>query len=491
MQTIVVVNNPKDWDIHVPNVELVAAKTYLTDRQYLDARHMRVYNLCRSYRYQSLGYYVSLLAAARGHRVIPSITTIQDIKSQGMIRILSDEIDHLIQTSLSKLKSRDFVLSIYFGKNIAKQYDKLSKQLYNLFQTPLLRATFVNNNKRWVLQNVSPIPINEIPESHLSYMEEFAQEYFTKKRMTAVKKNSGVFDLAILVNPEEKVPPSNKKALQSFIKAAQSIGFSVETITRDDLGRVAEFDGLFIRETTSVDHHTYRLARRASAEGLVVLDDPESIVKCTNKVYLTELLNKAKIPNPKTVIVNKDNRDCIEAEVGLPCVLKQPDSAFSHGVIKATSQEELKQALDEFLTRSELIIAQEYMPTEFDWRIGVLEKQPLYACKYYMAKAHWQIYNWHAKKRDTEGNFETFPLDRVPEKVLKTAVKAASLIGDGLYGVDLKQIGDKVYVIEINDNPTIDHGVEDLVLKEDLYMTLANSFLKRIQQKKLQVTTNE
>lgn len=491
MQTIVVVNNPKDWNINVPNVELVSAKAYLTNREYLDARNVRVYNLCRSYRYQSTGYYVSLLAAARGHRVIPSITTIQDIKSQTMIRLLSDDIDALTQKNLAKLKSKDFVLSIYFGKNIAKQYDKLSRQLYNLFQAPFLRANFVNNNKRWILQNISPIPINEIPESHKSYMEEFAQEYFTKKRMTAVKKNSGVYDLAILVNPEEKVPPSNKKALRAFIKAAQTVGFSVETITRDDFSRIAEFDGLFIRETTAVNHHTYRFARRAFAEGLIVLDDPDSIVKCTNKVYLTELLNKAKIPNPKTMIINKDNRDCIEKDIGLPCVLKQPDSAFSQGVIKACNKEELQQAIDDFLSRSELIIAQEYMPTDFDWRIGILDKQPLFACKYYMAKSHWQIYNWHAKKGDSTGTFDTLPLSEVPEKVVKTAVKAANLIGDGLYGVDLKQHGDNVYVIEINDNPSIDHGVEDLVLKDELYSILANAFLTRIQQKKLQAAPHE
>ena len=47
----------------------------------------------------------------------------------------------------------------------------------------------------------------------------------------------------------------------------------------------------------------------------------------------------------------------------------------------------------------------------------------------------------------------------------------ANLIGDGLYGVDLKQAGDKVVVIEVNDNPNIDCGVEDVYLGDDLYKT--------------------
>ncbi len=62
-------------------------------------------------------------------------------------------------------------------------------------------------------------------------------------------------------------------------------GSRTELITRDDSNRLSEFDALFIRETTSVDHHTNRIARKALAEGLVVIDDPESILRCSNKVY--------------------------------------------------------------------------------------------------------------------------------------------------------------------------------------------------------------
>ena len=65
--------------------------------------------------------------------------------------------------------------------------------------------------------------------------------------------------------------------------------------------------------------------------------------------------------------------------------------------------------------------------------------------------------------------------------VVKTALKAANLIGDGLYGVDLKMIGDKVYVIEVNDNPNVEHGVEDLVLKDAIYDRIMLSFLRRLE----------
>ncbi len=110
-------------------------------------------------------------------------------------------------------------------------------------------------------------------------------------------------------------------------------------IGRDDYARLAEFDALFIRETTNVSHHTYRFARRAAIEGLVVMDDPESILKCSNKVYLAELLGRHKVPVPRTLVVHKDNISLVGEELGFPCILKQPDAAFSQGVVKIENED--------------------------------------------------------------------------------------------------------------------------------------------------------
>jgi hypothetical protein len=145
MRKIVIVNNLEDWDFNIDEVEVVAAQAYLTDPVYTEIKNARIFNLCRSYKYQSTGYYVSLLAEARGHRAIPNVTTIQDLKSQTIVRSITNELDELIQKSLHDIKSRVFTLSIYFGQNVARKYEKLSKQLHDLFQAPLLRAEFVFN----------------------------------------------------------------------------------------------------------------------------------------------------------------------------------------------------------------------------------------------------------------------------------------------------------------------------------------------------------
>ena len=248
--------------------------------------------------------------------------------------------------------------------------------------------------------------------------------------------------------------------------------------------RLAEFDALFIRETTYVNHHTYRFASRAASQGIVVIDDPVSIARCTNKVYLAELLTRHKIPTPKTLVVHRDNVDLVEAELGLPCVLKKPDSAFSQGVTKAESSAELADQLSRLLGESDLVVAQEFLPTTFDWRIGILDGRPLYACKYHMARNHWQIIRQGGQAGNRYGRVEAVPVEVAPRRAVAVALKSSKQVGNGLYGVDVKQSGDKFFVIEVNDNPTIDAGEEDAVLKDELYRRIMAVFLERIQQQK-------
>lgn len=482
MVNLIVVDNPRDWAFEIPGTELISARAYLTDITYREFRHTKVFNLCRSYRYQTLGYYVSLLAAARGHKPLPNISTIQDMKSQTIVRHVSDDLDRLIQRSLAPIKSSDFTLSIYFGRNLAKRYDRLSSHLFKLFPAPLVRAQFVYGAK-WELQHIGPISPDDISEEHRPFAVQFAAEYFAGKRLRLPKRALQRYDLAILVNPAEKFPPSNERAIQHFIRAAEAVGFAVEVIGKEDYHRLAEFDALFIRETTSVNHHTYRFAQRALAEGLVVIDDPDSILKCTNKVYLAELLDHYEIPTPRTIVVHRDNLAMIKRELGFPCILKQPDSSFSRGVVKVNDEESFSHEVRRLLEKSELVIAQEFLPTEFDWRVGMFNREPLYVCKYFMAHHHWQIIKQARTGKNYNGRVEAMAVEFGPKQLIRTAMRAANTIGDGLYGVDVKQVGGKFYVIEVNENPSIEAGFEDGVLKDRLYVKIMEIFLKRVESR--------
>ncbi len=480
MTNLIVVDKPQDWPLDIPAAEVVGARAYLTEERFSNLRRARVYNLCESYRYQSTGYYVSLLAAARGHRPLPDVLTMQDIKSRALIRP-ADELDNLAQRSLKDIAAKRFELSIYFGRNLAERHARLSRALFNLFPVPLLRASFLHRKEAWRLQSLKPIPLGDIPSSHRDFLRSALQEHFSR-RMTGTRPAPPTrFELAILVNPQDPSPPSDDAAIRRFVRAAQAANFDVEVIGPDDFGRIAEFDALFIRETTRVDHHTYRFASRAFSEGVVVIDDPLSIARCTNKVYLAELMTRLHIPTPKTLIVHRDNVGDLVQQLGLPVVLKQPDSAFSVGVTKADDEEQLRAMLRAMLEHSDLVVAQEFLPTEFDWRLGVLDGKALFACRYFMARQHWQIYRQHGEGKMTGGRWETLAVEEAPPAVVELGLRAANAIGDGFYGVDIKQVGEKLVVIEVNDNPSVERGVEDQVLGDALYEAVIQVFLQRIE----------
>jgi glutathione synthase/RimK-type ligase-like ATP-grasp enzyme len=478
VKRLVVVENASLWPFDLEGAEVVAARDYLTEARYAELRSAIVFNVCRAYRYQSLGYYVSLLATARGHRPLPSVETLQDVRLSSVVRVIADDLDDDMQRVLSHLRSERFELSVYFGRNLAKRYDALSRALFDQFPAPFLRATFVYED-RWKLQSIRPIATGEIPETHREFVIDQARSYFARPRRPR-KHRTYRYDMAILYDPADPTAPSDEVAIRRFIRAARELEIDAETIDRNDHRILGEYDALFLRETTAVNHHTYRMARRAAAEDLVVIDDPESIVRCTNKVFQAELFARNGIDSPETVVVHERNVELVREVLGFPCVLKRPDSSFSQGVIKVNDEKELEDSVRSFFADSQLLVAQRFVPSDFDWRIGVLGGGAFYGCKYHMARGHWQIVKAGEGSTRQFGRVEALPLDKLPASAIDVAVRAARLIGDGLYGVDVKEVDGRFLVMEVNDNPTLESGEEDAVLGEALYLSIAQWFRDRL-----------
>lgn len=479
----IVVERTDRWPFRIPGVEVVAARDYLTSDRWARLSRVSVLNFCRSYGKNTTGYYVALVALARGHRILPSLTTLHSLQVDAVVRSLSGDLDHLVGTSLKPLKSQRFDLSVYFGRNLSKRYDRLAAELFRQFPVPFLRARFDrDSNRNWSLTGLRPVAASEVPEAHRDFVIESADRFFRRPGSGGRSKKDYRYDLAILWSENDPRPPSDRAAIRRFVRAATRAGIRAETISPEEFSLLEIYDALFIRETTQLGHHTHRFALRAEAAGLVVLDDPESILRCTNKVYQAELFRRHGIPMPPTMVVHSGNRDDVVATVGLPCVLKDPTGSFSDGTEKAESATGLTEALDELLAASELVIAQAWTPTTFDWRVGMLGGEPLYVSRYHMARGHWQIVRTGSDGSSHYGRVEAVPLASVPSQVLEVAVAAAGLIGHGLYGVDLKELdGGAVVVTEVNDNPNIDAGCEDGVLGDGLYDAVIQYFVNRLE----------
>ncbi|MGE5468852.1 MAG: RimK-like ATPgrasp N-terminal domain-containing protein [Ignavibacteria bacterium] len=385
--------------VRIPGAAVVAASSYLTDPAWRDAAGWSVINLCRSWAYQRSGYYVSLLAEARGHRPLPRIDALHEIGSPSPSRVAVAAAQRCAGASR--------------------------------------------------------------------------------------RQNAGGLRLAILRDPDSHCPASNDAAILRFEQAARALGLQTERVSSGDIDRLAHCDGLFIRDNTFVRHHTFRFARRAAAQGMVVIDAPDSILRCNNKVFLAELLPRHGIPTPRTFIVHRANIEAVVPALGLPCVLKRPDSSLSLGVVKVDNVADLRSTAMRMLAESELVVAQEFSPTAFDWRIGILDGTPLFACRYHMVPGHWQILRHVAGRHYDEGRTEALPLADAPPAAVDLALRATRLIGGGFYGVDLKEVAPNDFrVIEVNDNPNVDAGNEDGVLQDALYLQVMSVFARRMSDRR-------
>lgn len=176
--------------------------------------------------------------------------------------------------------------------------------------------------------------------------------------------------------------------------------------------------------------------------------------------------------------------------LGLPIVLKIPDGSFSRGIIEAETAQQLAHAADELFQHTALLIAQEFMYTGTTGASASSMARPWPAstsCRAGTGRS--TITRPRAITRvGKSGGFKTLPIREAPSEVVKLALRATAPIGDGLYGVDLKADGKRVAVIEVNDNPSIDAGVEDAYLGEDLYRRIMEEFLRRLERKRLGIT---
>jgi glutathione synthase/RimK-type ligase-like ATP-grasp enzyme len=488
-QLMIIVERKEDWASYLPSENMLSAREYLEDSHQFDTgKRFQVINLCRNYKYLGHGYYCSLLAEARGHKVIPSVRTISELAKKSLYGLALDGLEKTLDKALDQhpcASTDGFTLRLYFGRTDLEPLQLIARQLFEAFPCPILLVDF-RRTDAWHIAGVRPGALHKLRENQEDQFADALDRFSRRVWRQPNSRRLARYDLAILHNPAESLPPSNARALENFVRVGRQLGIDVELIEKKDYARLAEYDALLIRETTSVDDHTYRFARKAESEGLIVMDDPASILRCTNKVYLTDLLRGQGLGMPDTAILYKDDPQELErvgTRLGFPLVLKIPDGCFSRGVYKVEDAQQLRSVSAELFEHSVLLLAQEYLYTEYDWRIGILNRKPVFACQYFMSRGHWQIVE-HNAGGEVIGECRTLPVESAPPAVVDLALKTASLIGDGLYGVDLKEANGEVVVIEVNDNPNLDAGIEDACLKDDLYRQVLEEFIRRLDLKR-------
>lgn len=522
-RVLVVVQDPRDAE-GLPEELVVEADRYLEGGGDLAEPRLTVVNLCRSTRYGSRGYYVSLLADARGQQAIPSVETSEGLQEPyGRFRALQEAGVPTVDEAEMRVRARTvpggaaqadadagnddarppfpvplvrdgnggcrparpgeyLETLVHLGRCADPRFHRAALAVFREWPAPVLRLQLVNEDEEWkVTQVAAASPHHLTPEERTQLVQALADPERVVRRGREAPRETVRASIAVLVDPGDLFSPSSPETIDRLERVAARMNVHVHRIGLSDLRKLPEYDALFIRVLTGVSEPAFQFALRAEALDMPVVDDPQSIIRCGNKVFLEELLRREGIPTPRTLIVTRNTPWEQVAALGLPLVVKLPDGSFSAAVHKIASRDDFRRRTGEMFERSPLIIAQEFLPTEYDWRVTVLGGRLLFAARYYMARGHWQIRS-ASKGTERYGRVEAVPRDEAPRAVVDCALRAAALIGDGLYGVDLKETPKGPVVIEINDNPNLDVGYEDAEDGNAIYEDVVRFFLERVEE---------
>src|SRR5690606_276596 len=138
-------------------------------------RRVRVINLCQSAKYLSRGYYCSLLAEARGHHVVPSVMTLNDLGRKGLFSLERAELDHSVIQWLAKAAeeidpstddrdaTHEVRIRTYFGQAEHPDLKPVARALFERFPCPLLEVVF-RHRKQWQIESMKPASPADLDE---------------------------------------------------------------------------------------------------------------------------------------------------------------------------------------------------------------------------------------------------------------------------------------------------------------------------------------
>ena len=141
---VILVDQPKD----LPNADtphkVITTSEYLARPRLFDMGRPKLVNLARSYAYQSKGYYASLLAEARGHRVMPRVETMLELREAKLyehaLPELEDELNRCARRADFQPEG-EFKFLVCFGIARDPRFEPFGRLLFDWFRCPALEVT--------------------------------------------------------------------------------------------------------------------------------------------------------------------------------------------------------------------------------------------------------------------------------------------------------------------------------------------------------------
>ncbi len=221
----------------------------------------------------------------------------------------------------------------------------------------------------------------------------------------------------------------------------------------EDLG---SFDAIIPRIASNMTRYGTAIVRQLEMQGIYTVSSSIAISRSRDKLRTLQLLAKAGVGIPKTVVSRNstDIDDLLEKLGGTPVIIKLARGTHGNGVVLAESKKAAKSVLQAFYLSNEdgtNILLQEYIEESAgtDIRAFIVGGRVVASMKRQSLDDDFRS-NLH---KGGEGTTV-----KLTEEERKMAIKAAKAMGLNVAGVDLMRSARGPLILEVNASPGF--GVE-------------------------------
>ena len=208
-------------------------------------------------------------------------------------------------------------------------------------------------------------------------------------------------------------------------------------------------DAVLVRTGAGTNYFTLALLRQLENFDIPIINNSQSILHSRDKMISSQILARAKLPTPRTMLVSHPvNVDIVEQEIGFPCVVKLVTGSQGKGVYLCRDKDMFVNFMDltDNLKSKKTLIIQEFVNSGelFDLRVWVIGGKTITAMKRTPPTGDF-------KANITRGGLgEPFELNN---EISELARKTAQAFDLDITGVDLLFNGEKYLVCEANSSP--------------------------------------
>ncbi len=217
---------------------------------------------------------------------------------------------------------------------------------------------------------------------------------------------------------------------------------------------LADFDAVIPRIGASVTFYGTALLRQFEMMGVYPLNESVAISRSRDKLRSLQLLARKGIGLPVTGFAHSpdDIQDLLTMVGGAPVVIKLLEGTQGIGVVLAETQKAAESVIEAFLGLKANILVQEYIREAggADIRCFVIGDKVVAAMKRQAVSGEFRS-NLH--RGGSASIIKITPEER------STAVRAASIMGLNVAGVDILRSNHGAVVMEVNSSPGLE-GIE-------------------------------